>query len=274
MTIVVAVKVNDGLVLAADSAVVIQGGPIGQPPGILQTYTYGRKLSHIKDYPIGVLNWGISILGARTIESLISEYEFSLPSAKDDTARGFKVSDIAENLRLFLLQRYQAQYGPLAIGDQPSLGVLVNGYSDGEYFPKQYLFEFPAIPELQLRRPNKDNGDPNFGVDWFGLQDVITRLIKGADPQVIQVLAERFQVPHDEAWRLLSQFEYPIAFEGMPLQDAIDLAIYLVRTTIGRYRFVIGAPVCGGEVDVAVITPRGFTWVYRKNWHASQPGGN
>jgi len=29
-----------------------------------------------------------------------------------------------------------------------------------------------------------------------------------------------------------------------------------------------------GEVDVAVITPRGFTWVYRKSWHSAQQGGS
>jgi 20S proteasome alpha/beta subunit len=46
MTIVVAVKVNDGLVLAADSALAIQGVVDGQQAGILKTYDYGRKLSH------------------------------------------------------------------------------------------------------------------------------------------------------------------------------------------------------------------------------------
>lgn len=274
MTIVVAVKVNDGLVLAADSAVAVHGGPAGQPPGILKTYDFGRKLSHIKDYPIGTLSWGISLLGSRTIESLINEYEFGLPGAKEDAARGFKVREIADNLRAFLLQRYEAQYGPLSPGQQPPLGVLVNGYSDGKYFPEQYLFEFPATPEIQVRRPDKENGEPNFGVDWFGLTDAITRLIKGADPRLAQVLAGRLQISTDEAWQVLAQFEYPIAFEGMPLQDAIDLAVYLVEMTIGRYRFAVGAPLCGGEVDVAVITPRGFTWVYRKNWHVRPEGGN
>ena len=51
MSIAVAVKVNDGLVLASDSTLVIQGGPPGQPPSILKTYDHGRKLADIKDYP-------------------------------------------------------------------------------------------------------------------------------------------------------------------------------------------------------------------------------
>ena len=273
MTIAVAVKVNDGLVLAADSTVAVHGGPAGQPPGVLKTYNYGRKLSQIKDYPIGTLSWGISLLGSRTIESLISEYEFGLPSASNKAAQEFKVREIADGLRAFLLERYEAQHGPLSPGTQPSLGVLVSGYSDGVYFPEQYLFEFPVTPDLQVRRPDKENGEPSFGVDWFGLTDAITRIIKGADPRMGAALAERLQISVEEAWQWLGQFEYPIAFEGMPLQDAIDLAVYLVEMTIGRYRFAVGAPVCGGEVDVAVITPRGFTWVYRKSWHAARQGG-
>ena len=274
MSIAVAVKVNDGLVLASDSTVVIRGSSAGQPSSVLKTYDHGRKLADIKDYPIGTLTWGISTIGSRTIESLISEYEFTLPSATHPEARGFKVRDIAENLKTFLRQRYETEQGPLvpqAASRMPSLGILVSGYSDGAYFPEQYLFDFPMMPELQPRHPNKANGEPEFGVDWFGQNDTITRLIKGADPRLAVALAERLKMPSEEIWRLLSQFEYRVALEGMPLQDAIDLAVYLVETTIGRHRFVMGAPFCGGEIDVAVITPQGFTWVSRKVWHAGRP---
>lgn len=266
MTIVVAVRVNDGLVLAADSTLAVHGGPAGQPPGILKTYEFGRKLSHVKDYPIGTLTWGIALLGSCTTESLINEYEFGLPGVKEGQHPDFQVREIAEGLCGFLRQRYEAQYGSLGSDGQPLLGVLVSGYSDSAYFPEQYLFEFPLNPEVQLRRPNKDSDEPNLGVDWFGLTDAITRLIKGADPRIAQAISQRFQITEEEAWSLAAPLEYPIVFEGMPLQDAIDLAVYLVEMTIGRYRFVVGAPLCGGEVDVAVITPHGFTWVCRKNW--------
>lgn len=53
-------------------------------------------------------------------------------------------------------------------------------------------------------------------------------------------------------------------FDGMPLQDAIDLAAFLANVTIGHSRFVIGPPVYGGHVDVAAITHNGFSWVRQK----------
>jgi hypothetical protein len=55
----------------------------------------------------------------------------------------------------------------------------------------------------------------------------------------------------------------------MPLQDAIDYAVYLVNVVIGRFRFTVGPAVCGGDIDVAVVTPDAFTWIRRKSWRIS-----
>jgi hypothetical protein len=52
----------------------------------------------------------------------------------------------------------------------------------------------------------------------------------------------------------------------MPIQDAIDLAVYLVNVTIGHSRFAVGPAVCGGQIDVATITSRGFRWISQKDW--------
>ena len=82
MTICVAVKVAEGLVLAADSASTLIGSystPQGPMQGVVQTFEYANKLAHIKDYPIGVLSWGTGSLGDRSIQSLIMEWEHSYP---------------------------------------------------------------------------------------------------------------------------------------------------------------------------------------------------
>lgn len=58
----------------------------------------------------------------------------------------------------------------------------------------------------------------------------------------------------------------PLIFNGMPLQDGIDFAEYCVQVVIGRYRFGPGAPLCGGDIDVAVIRPNSFKWSRHKQW--------
>ena len=64
--------------------------------------------------------------------------------------------------------------------------------------------------------------------------------------------------------QLRDRLMWPIIYEGMPIQSAIDFGGVPWDVTIGHSRFAVGPPVCGGEIDVATITSRGFHWVRRK----------
>lgn len=282
MTICVSVKVSEGLVLAADSTAAVQGW-IGEQKGnpqILKTYDHARKLSHIKDYPIGTLTWGTSLIGSRSVESLIKEFEYTLPSVQEEQERmreirksqgkvpdeegfAYSVQEIAKGLLNHISNFYKAEFENLP--EKPLLGILVSGYSSGQFFPEQWGLDIPSSSELVELRPDQ-NGKPNFGANWFGITDAIIRLHKGLDDRAIIKISEQFKVPTEEARKLFADLEYPVIFDGMPLQDAIDYTVYLVNVVIGRFRFVLGAPLCGGEIDVAVITPDAFTWIQRKSW--------
>jgi hypothetical protein len=281
MTVCVMVKVSEGLVLAADSAATIIGR-FGDDQGVLKTFEHSRKVSHVKDYPIGTLSWGASSIGSRSVESLIKEYEYRLPSLAEEEEKGkekrsrgeayspftYSVREIAQGLLQHIQTQYAAEYETIDAAQRPFLGVLIAGFSSGQYFPEHWLFELPQKPELINVRPDQD-GKPVFGAHWYGLTDAITRLHWGRDDHAIQLLTERFGVAEKEVFTLLEPLQYMVPFAGMPLQDAIDYAVYLVNVVIGRYRFVIGAPVCGGEVLVAVITPGNFTWIRRDAWKVS-----
>lgn len=287
MTICVCVKVSEGIVLAADSTAAIMGwvGSADSKPGILKTYEYARKLSHIKDYPIGTLSWGTYLIGSRSVESLIKEYEYTLPSLMEEQEKQkerrkkspkstpenpfiYNVREISEGLFGHIKHFYETEFVNLTKEKPPNLGVLVSGYSSGKFFPEQWLFTLPDSTELKNIRPDVD-GKPDFGANWYGLADSIIRLHHGRDDRILDKLADHFKVSPDEIAELLKEFQYPVYFNGMPLQDAIDYATYLVNVVIGKFRFVIGAPLCGGEIDVAVITPNAFTWVQRKSWKLS-----
>ena len=54
MTICVSVRTPEGLILAADSMVTLEGvinTPKGQQTGVLQTFEFANKLTRIKVYP-------------------------------------------------------------------------------------------------------------------------------------------------------------------------------------------------------------------------------
>jgi len=67
-----------------------------------------------------------------------------------------------------------------------------------------------------------------------------------------------------------------LSVPAMPIQDAVDLARYLVETTIGFVRFAVFVPkTVGGAVDIAAITKHeGFRWVQCKGFRSagSHPG--
>jgi hypothetical protein len=50
----------------------------------------------------------------------------------------------------------------------------------------------------------------------------------------------------------------------MPLQDAVDYAVHLIRSTIDTMRFEPRFPSVGGAIDVLAVAPEGARWVQRK----------
>jgi hypothetical protein len=59
----------------------------------------------------------------------------------------------------------------------------------------------------------------------------------------------------------------PLIEPPMPIQDSIDLAEFLVHTSVMFTRFKRGAATVGGPVESAAITKlEGFKWVRRKHY--------
>ncbi|MBS1254105.1 MAG: hypothetical protein MAG451_03161 [Anaerolineales bacterium] len=269
MSIVLVVKVSEGLVLAADSASTLHGrveSPQGVQEGILKTYYNARKLLQIGDFPIGVLTWGQAYIGPRTVESYIRKWEHGhkWQSRKEYQAEyddSFIVRDVALGLLTHLREAYEEEYSD---DQQPVLGVLVAGYSEGEFFPEIWRFVLPMDDDVVNQRPDVD-GKPDFGASWFGMTDPIVRLHFGRDEAVVRSISETFGIPESEVRDALQRLEYRIPFAMMPLQDAIEYANYMLNVVIGRYRFVVGPELCGGEIDIAAITQREFKWISRKS---------
>jgi len=44
-----------------------------------------------------------------------------------------------------------------------------------------------------------------------------------------------------------------LSLGSMPIQDAIDLAVFMATTQVQMDRFLPGTPACGGPIDVMVL---------------------
>jgi hypothetical protein len=137
-----------------------------------------------------------------------------------------------------------------------------------EFFPDEFEMYIPFDGPSEVW-PDPQQNRQQYGVRWWGQTKPIERLYLGCDFEITQWFRDNgISEPDAFAYyrQLRDRFMWPIIYEGMPIQDAIDLAVYLVNVTIGHSRFAVGPPVCGGEIDVATVTSRGFQWIRRKEW--------
>jgi hypothetical protein len=277
MTIAISLKVNDGLVLAADSASTIIGyTEEGDPTNVVNVYNNANKIANLrKGLPIGVVTWGAGSIGPASISTLMKDLRRRF--AGDDPEhedwrldpQAYTIEAVATRLREFAYdETYVPTFGEWPRERQPFLGFLVGGYGAGESLADEYqvlIVNGECGPPVPIR-PHEDAG-----IIWNGETEAITRLLIGFGSALPQVLTEQLAVPADQVPPILDvlrpSLEQRLVHAAMPIQDAIDLAEFLVDLTIKVSRFAEGAPTVGGEIEIAAVTKHeGFKWVRRKHY--------
>lgn len=275
MTIAVALKVHDGLVLAADSASTLMGrDPAGGDSGVINVYNTANKIFNLrKELPIGAVTWGSGSIGPASISTLAKDLRKKFSDSDSQyqlDPNSYTVLEVARKVRQFM---YEEHYEPefQNADNQPPLSFLVGGYSSGERLAEAYHVEIQeggTCPEPQLvSSPH----DVEAQVFWEGQPEAINRLLAGYSGTLPDVLSSDLGVPPEQvepAMDIIGQrLSTPLVHAAMPIQDAIDLAEFLVNLTIGYSRFSPGAPTVGGPIEIAVITKHEhFKWVRRKHY--------
>ena len=115
MSIGVVCNLSDGVVLGVDSALTISGSvriPTGETTtGVLNVYNECEKLFHLADLNAGVMFTGLGMLGARTLESYVREWETTQLSVSDDPAFR-EVGSLTESLNSFFAGIYHSTVVP------------------------------------------------------------------------------------------------------------------------------------------------------------------
>ena len=113
---------------------------------------------------------------------------------------------------------------------------------------------------------------------WGGQNKAISRLIHGFDHGIMQVFSKvlsEFGLSQEISLQVVSrimqylpQFEASLVHSTMPVQDAINLADFLVDVTKRYFAFLPGSNIVGGETDIATVTKyEGFKWIKRKHYY-------
>jgi hypothetical protein len=246
--------------MAADSASSFASGMI---------YTNAHKIVNVREgLPVGVMVTGAGGIGSESIDTLLKDLSQRL-SGKDVAHADWEINpgdytmqDIAIRLRTFLFEEKS-----LAHGASTWTRVRLCGYSAGR--PLAEVWEVMLMgPDCAA--PVCVQNEHEFGPRWDGEYEALDRLIFGLGTKF-----NEFAVNHgmsaEQAAELREKLApdlYELLFvEAMPIQDAIDLARFLVDTTIGFVKYSVGRPkTVGGPIEIAAITKHeGFQWVERRN---------
>jgi hypothetical protein len=275
MTISIGIKVNDGLVIASDSALTLSGGA-----GVSNVYMNGTKIVNLyKGLPIGVAYWGLASLGGHNFAFWLKELRIRLegkslafPSWGVDP-QNYSLLDISKLVGTFFQEILQSQLEHQPQGMFPDFGLLIAGFSTGSLVPETYV----------VQQNNNSIGAPydpingGTGCFWHGQPELINRILNGYSANLSQALINLKVDPNDVpayVHAIASQTQVPLIQADMPIQDAIDLASFLAEATVKFTTFAPGANVVDGPIDIATITRHeGFKWVRRKLYYPLELNG-
>lgn len=263
MTLVIALKVGDGVVLGADSASTIMNGSEYH-----NSYFNAEKLYNLrKGLPIGALTFGLGGLKGRSIGSLSKDLRQRFTD--ENLAEwyldpdSYTMAQVADGVkRFFFDELYVPEYG--AGPAHHDMGLFVAGYSANADVPEVWRVIIDG--GTCTVDPTSLASNPSGGIWWDGVSEALYRLVRGWSETTLLRL-QQAGLPPKDALNLLDAVQ-PLLHDTMPIQDAIDLVHYLMDVTIGFVRFSPGEAIVAQPIDSAAITKHeGFRWVRRKHYY-------
>lgn len=236
MTLIVSLRIPDGIVLAGDSLSTLP------TPAVPTTLSYRQKIFPFCE-KFGVGTFGADLLADTSVYFSLRLFEERLkqqpPKGATEIAR--KIGTEFHNLLVEQLRREDVSVDALP-AKQVFLGFQVVGYNESE----------PRTVEVLVGKEVRLHVLDKLGCTVSGNQEIV---------QAIWGLSE-------------SSSESSHSFPPVTsLQDAIDYAEFLIRTTIDYQRFSPNFPNVGGDIDIALVTPfDGFRWI-RQNSLGGIRGG-
>ncbi len=279
MSIGILISVHDGIVLAADSASTLTLMMPGTSPdqitvGALNVYNNANKIANLyKGQPIGCVAYGSGSIGSASISTLLKDFRKALTNCevKDFDLDTYAVENVAKLLLDFLMTHVELLPANLP---KPTLGLMIGGYSAGDSLGEGWLtgIEKGVRIEPKLLRAKGD-----VGISWGGDGESTARLVLGFSPLLPQVLGAAIQPPPAQTDleqlvnHLRNNLQAPLVFAPMPIQDAVDLAEWLVHSAVMFSHFKPGPPSVGGPIEIAAITKHeGFKWIRRKHYYGKE----
>ena len=273
MSLGVVIKGPEGVVLAADSRVTLEAQQAGGKrlpvnfDNATKLLSFSRPFDQVGPHNfVGAVTYGMAVIGLRTAHSYIPEFE---QKVLGQHKKRLTVKEYAHELRKFYKERWEESVPKDYTG--PPMAFVVGGYDEDAAYGRVFLFQVPGESEPD----EQQSGETNFGMTWGGQLEIASRLVHGFDPQLTGIVGKELNIDDKEREKLgatlTKRLQYPIPYQVLPLQDCVDLALFLIRTTMVAQRLAIGVRGVGGPIDVAVVTrTEGLRYIQQKVVHGEE----
>lgn len=273
MTVCVSVKVNDCIVFAADSASSMVGVDQGGQQVIRNVYDHGQKVFNLyKGLPIVAMTCGMGNIAGSSIDVVAKDFRGLIgsndPTWHIDPAQ-YTIDDVVAKAEQYFYREQYLQDPNRPTGDH-SFEFFVGGIPSGSRLGEVWKFSIlngTSSGPIQVVSPN------GCGVVWAGQPEALNRLVLGYSGRIPEILRQA-GIVEPQLSQLINAItantQAELLAPAMPVRDAIDLAVFLVSTTIDFTKYLPGANTVGGAIDVATVTRHeGFKWIKRKHYYPS-----
>jgi hypothetical protein len=288
----------EGVVLGADSTSTYAG-----QSGHQHYYNHAQKLFELSTKPehgtLGAVTWGLGGLQISSHRTLLAEFsddiEANPPASVADAANRWAArfwtaySDpscpIAPHIAQCKALEAKKPHDPNAPADpgmrtqaeEQELATLQNTFASGfciagYALPDRKPAAYEIIFNPSLAAAPTPKSVPRVG--FWGAPNMIQRLIMGGDDDLKNSLMKSPQWTGTRAELDALMLQHTLAHPIIPIRDAIDFVHACIYSTIKAYKFSSLSQICGGPIELAVITTdRPFRWVRHKEWDAAVAAG-
>ncbi len=276
MTIAACYVTSEAVILGADSTATTTHGSTARH------YDFAQKLFQIgdQDGSLGFVCWGLTGFKVSSFRTLLAQLSDDLihhppPNVADvitrwrntfwmnyltqyATERGRcatlasqSVRTDAENKELATLQRIL------------SGGHCIGGHVQAERKPVAFAFEYNLLSTTEPSIYEISSGTAR----WWGCPNLVNRMLYGIDSAIThEILASgNWNASPNDLGNIINKYALRIPCE-LPVREAIDWIYSSIFVTIKAMKFSCLPPVCGGPIEIAVITSdRKFRWVCHKS---------
>lgn len=237
MSLIMTVYVREGIVMAADSRLTLTIPKQTQGQGGVQqlvsvTSSDSARNVFLAD-AVGIATYGIAGINGVPLAGFIDSFIAEIVRGK-----GCTPVQIANELLGYFKK----------LGVKQVTHFHVAGYAKADGSFVQYVLHVDLDKQCvaQINPLNLQ------GANWGGEADVLQRLLNQVALTGATV-ADLTPIPF-----------FGVPFEYFTLQDAIDFAVYGIRSTIDTLRFQMREKPVGGPIDVLVLRPDGARWIAQK----------